>query len=55
MPDDNYLENRPMIYSDGQPIHGVNNTYLENEWGLQHHQDMQHKVKNAMKFKENLG
>ena len=55
MPDDNYLENRPMIYSDGQPIHGVNNTYLENEWGLHHHQDMQHKVKNAMKFKENLG
>jgi hypothetical protein len=47
MPDDNYLKNRPMIYSDGQPVYGVNNTYLENEWGL-HHQDMQHKRKKIL-------
>ncbi|MGA9171264.1 MAG: hypothetical protein WBZ20_14085 [Nitrososphaeraceae archaeon] len=55
MPDEIYLKKRPMIYSDGQPIHGANKTYLENEWGLHHHQDMQDNVKNAMKFKESLG
>jgi len=53
MPDDNYLKNRPMIYNDGQPIHGANETYLENEWRLP--QDMQPKVKNAMEFKRSLG
>lgn len=53
MPDDIYLNNRPMIYSDGQPIHGTNKTYLENEWSL--HQDIQHNVRKAMKFKESLG
>jgi hypothetical protein len=53
MPDDNYLNNRPMIYSDGRPIHGTNKTYLENEWKLP--QDMQENVRKAMKFKESLG
>ena len=54
MPDDIYLNNRPMIYSDRQPIRGTNKTYLENEWRL-HQEDMQHNVRKAMKFKESLG
>ena len=53
MPDDIYLNNRPLIYSDGQPIHGTNKTYLENEWSLP--QDMQDNVRKAMEFKKSLG
>jgi hypothetical protein len=45
MPDDIYINNRPMIYSDGQPILGTNETYLENEWSLP--QNMQDNVRKA--------
>ena len=53
MPDDNYLNKRPMTYSDGQPIHGAKKTYLENEWSLP--TEMQHNVTKAMEFKKSLG
>ncbi len=53
MPDDFYLNNRPVIYSDGQPILGTNETYLKNEWSLPN--NMQDKVKKAMEFKKSLG
>ncbi len=38
--------------SDGQPVHGANETYLENGRSLP--QDMQDNVRKAMKFKERL-
>jgi hypothetical protein len=53
MPDDFYLDNRPMIYGNGQPIHGTNETYLKNEWSLP--QSMQPNVSKAMEFKKSLG
>ena len=53
MPDDFYLNNRPIIYSDGQPILGTNETYLKNEWSLP--ENMQDNVKKAMEFKKSLG
>jgi pimeloyl-ACP methyl ester carboxylesterase len=53
MPDDFYLEKNAMIFSDGKPILGTNETYLNNDWSLP--QDMQAKVSNAMKFKKMLG
>jgi hypothetical protein len=53
MPDDFYLNNRPRIYSDGQPIRGTNETYLKNEWSLP--ENMQDNVKKAMEFKKSLG
>jgi hypothetical protein len=52
MPDDFYLNKRAMIYSDGQPILGTNETYLKNEWSLP--QNEQDKVRKAMKFKKVL-
>ena len=42
-----------MIYSDGQPILGTNETYLKNEWSLP--ENMQDNVKKAMEFKKSLG
>jgi hypothetical protein len=53
MPDDFYLNNRPIIYSDGQSILGTNETYLKNEWRLP--ENMQDNVKKAMEFKKSLG
>lgn len=53
MPDDIYLNERAMIHSDGQPIHGTKETYLENEWSLP--QNEQDKVRKAMEFKKSLG
>src|SRR5919197_587436 len=53
MPDDCYLEKNAMIFSDGKPILGTNETSLNNDWSLP--QDMQAKVSNAMKFKKMLG
>jgi hypothetical protein len=53
MPHDFYLNNRPLIYSDGQPIHGTNETYLNNEWSLP--QNMQANVRKGMEFKKRLG
>ena len=53
MPDDFYLKNRPMIYSDGKPILGANETYMKNGWSLP--QNMQDNVSIAMEFKKNLG
>jgi pimeloyl-ACP methyl ester carboxylesterase len=53
MPDDFYLNTRPMIYSDGQPILGTNETYLKNGWSLP--QNEQDKVIKAMEFKKSLG
>jgi pimeloyl-ACP methyl ester carboxylesterase len=53
MPDDFYLNTRPMIYSDGQPILGTNETYMKNGWRLP--QNEQGKVRKAMEFKKSLG
>jgi pimeloyl-ACP methyl ester carboxylesterase len=53
MPDEFYLDNRPIIYRDGQAIFGTNETYLKNEWSLP--QNMQDKVREAMEFKKSLG
>jgi pimeloyl-ACP methyl ester carboxylesterase len=53
MPDDFYLNNRPIIYSNGHPVLGTNETYLNSEWGLP--QNMQDNVGKAMDFKKNLG
>jgi pimeloyl-ACP methyl ester carboxylesterase len=52
MPDEFYLNNRPMIYSDGQPIHGIKETYLNSEWRLP--QNEHDKVRKAMEFKKSL-
>jgi len=53
MPDDIYLNERAMIYSDRQPILGTTETYLKNEWRLP--QNEHHKVRKAMEFKKSLG
>jgi pimeloyl-ACP methyl ester carboxylesterase len=54
MPDDFYLDKEAMILRYGiEPIHGTNETYLNNEWSLP--QNMQANVKKAMEFKKSLG
>jgi pimeloyl-ACP methyl ester carboxylesterase len=53
MPDNFYLDNRPIIYSDGKPIHGTDDTYLNNEWRLP--ENMQADAHKAMEFKKSLG
>ena len=53
MPDDFYLNKRPIIYNDGHPILGTDETYLKNGWSLP--QNMQANVKKAMEFKKGLG
>ena len=53
MPDDFYLSKRPIIFKDGQPILGSDETYLKNVWSLP--QNMQANVKKAMEFKKSLG
>ena len=53
MPDDFYLDNRPMIYGNGQPINGINETYRKNEWSLP--ESMHPNVSKAMEFKKSLG
>ena len=53
MPDDFYLNKRPIIYNDGHPILGTDETYLKNGWSLP--QNMQANVKKVMEFKKGLG
>jgi hypothetical protein len=43
-----------MLYADGKPIYGLDDTYLKNDWGFKT-QDMQTNTIKAMKFKEELG
>jgi pimeloyl-ACP methyl ester carboxylesterase len=54
MPDDFYLQNRPMLIADNTPIMDANNTYLGNGWAFKK-ADMVSNVKAAMKFKNDLG
>jgi hypothetical protein len=54
MPDDFYLDKEAMILRYGiEPIHGTNETYLNNAWSLP--QNMQANVRKAMEFKKSLG
>jgi pimeloyl-ACP methyl ester carboxylesterase len=54
LPDDFYLQNRPMLIADNTPIMDANNTYLGNGWAFKK-ADMIANVNAAMKFKKDLG
>lgn len=54
LPDESYLRTRPMLIADDKPTCGAEDTYLRNDWAFKPH-DMQINVRNAMKFKEQIG
>jgi hypothetical protein len=54
LPDNFYLDKKAMVFSDGQPIHGTDNTYLNNQWKFKV-EDMRDNVNKAMAFKKGLG
>jgi hypothetical protein len=54
LPDESYLNNRPMLFADDKPTYGVDETYLRNDWAFKA-QDMQTNVRKAMEFKKELG
>jgi hypothetical protein len=54
LPDESYLDSRPLLFVDGKPIWGVDDTYLKNDWAFKT-QDMQSNVRKAMQFKRDLG
>ena len=54
LPDDIYLDNKPRIFNNNQPINGVNNTYFNNPWKFKN-EDIINKVSKAMEFKKGLG
>jgi pimeloyl-ACP methyl ester carboxylesterase len=54
LPDESYLRGRPMLFADGEPVFGADNTYLKNDWAFKS-PDMQTKVREAMEFKRVMG
>ena len=54
LPDESYLNSKPMLFADNKPIFGADNTYLKNDWAFKS-QEMQTKVREAMEFKRRLG
>lgn len=54
MPDEFYLNNRPMLFLDNNPVFGADNTYLRNDCAFKV-PDMQTNVRKAMEFKKELG
>lgn len=54
LPDESYLNNRPVLFADNKPIFGADNTYLRNDWAFKV-PDMQTNVRKAMEFKKELG
>jgi hypothetical protein len=54
LPDDSYLQNRPLLFADGKPTWGIDETYHRNDWAFKR-QDMQDNVRKAIEFKRDLG
>lgn len=54
MPDEFYLNNRPMLFLDNNPVFGADNTYLRNDCAFKV-PDMQTNVRKVMEFKKELG
>jgi hypothetical protein len=53
LPDEAYLRRRAILFADGKPTSGAEDTYLRNDWALEN--DMRTGVINAMEFKRELG
>jgi pimeloyl-ACP methyl ester carboxylesterase len=54
LPDESYLNNRPMLFADNKPIFGADDTYLRNDWAFKA-REMQAGIRKAMEFKKELG
>ncbi len=54
LPDESYLSRRAVLFADGKPALGAEDTYLRNDWALKE-KEIRDGVINAMEFKRELG
>jgi pimeloyl-ACP methyl ester carboxylesterase len=54
LPDESYFRRRTILFADGKPASGSEDTYLRNDWAFKE-KDMRTGVINAMEFKRELG
>jgi pimeloyl-ACP methyl ester carboxylesterase len=54
LPDESYLRRRAILFADGKPASGAEDTYLRNDWAFKE-KDMRTGVINAIEFKRELG
>jgi len=53
LPDESYLSRKAVLFADGKPVLGAEDTYLRNDWAFKE-EDMRTGVINAMEFKREL-